>query len=132
MTHFRLVRWLVLLTILLAACPVQARDWFVRAGSSGDGSKEKPFGDPFEALDKCEAGDAIHIAQGRYMGKLGSGEWIIPFDGVQLIGGYNDDFTQRDPWKYKTQFVWDCAIPKIRPRTSAFIPPPRTWCSTAW
>ncbi len=107
MARFRLVRWLVLLTLFLAAGPVHARDWFVRAGSSGDGSKEKPFGDPFEALDKCEAGDAVRIAEGRYTGKLDSGEWIIPFDGIQLVGGYNADFSERDPWKYKTQLVWD-------------------------
>ncbi len=101
------LRFMVVFAALVIACPAQARDWFVRAGSSGDGSKEKPFGDPFEALDKCEANDAIHIAQGRYSGKLDSGEWKIPFEGVQLIGGYNDDFSQRDPWKFRTMLVWD-------------------------
>jgi hypothetical protein len=101
------MRFLVLLMLLLVASPAHARDWFVRAGSSGDGSKEKPFGDPFEAIDKCEANDAIHIAQGRYIGKLDSGEWKIPFDGIQLIGGYNDDFSQRDPWKFQSMLVWD-------------------------
>src|SRR3984957_17731457 len=98
---------MVVLMLLITASPAHARDWFVRAGSSGEGSKEKPFGDPFEALDKCEANDAIHIAQGRYTGKLDSGEWTIPFDGVQLIGGYNDDFSQRDPWKFRSMLVWD-------------------------
>jgi hypothetical protein len=107
MSVTRVIRFMVVLLLLVAASPVHARDWFVRAGSSGDGSREKPFGDPFEALDKCEANDAIHIAQGRYTGKLESGQWNIPFDGIQLIGGYNDDWSQRDPWKYHTMLVWD-------------------------
>src|SRR5580704_304306 len=107
MSATRVVRFVAVLILLLAASPVQARDWFVRAGSSGDGSREKPFGDPFEALDKCEANDAIHIAQGRYTGKLDSGEWNIPFDGVQLVGGYNDDFSQRNPWQFRSMLVWN-------------------------
>src|SRR5205823_7909910 len=45
--------------------------------------------------------------EGRYTGKLQSGEWSIPFEGVQLMGGYSADFTQRDPWKFKTMLVWD-------------------------
>lgn len=83
-----------------------ARDWFVRADSDGDGSMAKPFGDPWEALDQCQAGDAIHVAGGRYMGRLGSGTWEIPFDDVQLIGGYDQEFKTRDPWKNLTQLHW--------------------------
>src|SRR5262249_4811685 len=34
------------------------RAWFVRTGASGgDGSREKPFRDPFQALEKAEGGD---------------------------------------------------------------------------
>jgi hypothetical protein len=86
---------------------VEAKDLFVKAGSDGDGTQAKPFGDPFEALARCEAGDAIHIAEGRYTGKLGSGQWEIPFENVQLIGGYSADFSERDPWKHMTMLVWD-------------------------
>ena len=54
------------------------RDWFVKAGTSGgDGSREKPFRDPFQALDKAEGGDAIHVSTGDYFGKLRSGKWKI-------------------------------------------------------
>ncbi|MFO0598056.1 MAG: right-handed parallel beta-helix repeat-containing protein [Myxococcaceae bacterium] len=97
----------VLLVVSLLAGTSLARDWFVRAGSDGDGSKAKPFGDPWQALDKCEAGDAIHIAAGKYVGRTGVGYWEIPFDDVQLIGGYNADFTERNPWKNQTQLWWD-------------------------
>lgn len=93
---------------MLLAVPVQARDWFVREGASGgDGTMGKPFGDPWQALDKCEANDAIHVAAGKYFGRSNVGTWEIPFDGVQLIGGYDKDFKERDPWKNLTQLLWD-------------------------
>jgi hypothetical protein len=107
MSISRLIKLFCVLILVALAAPAQARDWFVKPGSTGDGSKEKPFGDPFEALDKCEANDLIHIAEGRYTGKLESGEWTIPFEGIALMGCYNSDFTQRDPWKFKTMLVYD-------------------------
>lgn len=85
----------------------QGRDWFVREGSAGDGSQASPFGDSWEALSKCEAGDAIHVAAGRYTGKLQTGEWVLPFDRVQLLGGYSPDWSERNPWKHLTCLVWD-------------------------
>src|SRR5262245_52633731 len=94
------------LLALLSTSPA-GRDWFVKAGSSGDGSKASPFGDPWEALEKCEAGDSIHIAEGRYTGKLQTGQWTIAFDGIKLIGGYNGDFTKRDPWTHHSKLVYD-------------------------
>ena len=109
----RVTRWMwfvvvVVLATLVAGRTALGKDLFVRAGATaGDGSQAKPFGDPFEALAVCEAGDSIQIAQGRYTGKLESGEWKVPFDNVSLVGGYNDDFSQRDPWKFHTMLVWD-------------------------
>ena len=48
---------ILVLLCLLIAVPAQARDWFVRADSSGgDGTIAKPFADPWMAFDKCEAG----------------------------------------------------------------------------
>jgi hypothetical protein len=95
----------------VAASPAprpQGRDWFVRAGASGgDGSREKPFRDPFQALDKAEGGDTIHVAGGDYFGKLRSGKWKILIRNLALLGGYNADFTERDPWKNPTRFILD-------------------------
>ena len=49
----------------------KGKDYYVRAGSSGgDGSRDQPFRDPFQALDKAAAGDVIHVAGGEYFGKL--------------------------------------------------------------
>ncbi|MFO0983732.1 MAG: right-handed parallel beta-helix repeat-containing protein [Planctomycetota bacterium] len=96
-------------TMLVSATPLsQAHEWFVRAGSEGgDGSQAKPFADPWQALEKCEAGDAIHVTGGKYFGKLGQATWTIPFDNVQLIGGYDQQFKERDPWTNRTELKWD-------------------------
>lgn len=96
--------WLAALVAVLTTTQTHARDWFVRAGSEGgDGSKAKPFKDPYLALEKCEAGDAIHVAQGVYRGKLDTGYWVIDFPNLQLLGGYNATFTERNPWKYLSE-----------------------------
>ncbi|MDQ3266225.1 MAG: right-handed parallel beta-helix repeat-containing protein [Myxococcota bacterium] len=98
------------LALALAASPALARDWFVRAGApGGDGSLGKPFADPWQALEKVEAGDAVHVTVGKYYGRLGTGTWKLPYDGVQLIGGYALDFKSRDPWANPTELLWDKA-----------------------
>lgn len=61
---------IAMLGLLLSATTVQARDWFVRAGSAGDGTIEKPFKDPSLALEEASPGDTIHVAAGVYHGKL--------------------------------------------------------------
>jgi len=108
----------LLLTTLVVAVSsplLTAQDWFVRAGAQGgDGSQQQPFADPFQALEKVQAGDTVHVAEGSYFGKLGVGMWEIPFDGVQLLGGYSGDFATRDPWRHPTQLLWDKAS-KNRP-----------------
>lgn len=84
----------------------QGRDWFVRAGSSGgDGTKEKPFRDPFQALEKAEGGDSIHVATGDYYGKLRSAQWKVSVRHLAMLGGYDAEFTARDPWKNPTRLV---------------------------
>lgn len=84
----------------------QGRDWFVRAGATGgDGTREKPFRDPFQALEKAEGGDAIHVAGGDYFGKLRSASWKISVRNLSLIGGYDTQFATRDPWKHSTRLM---------------------------
>jgi len=99
---------LAILSSAASAAPARAREWFVRAGAEGgDGSQAKPFADPWMALEKCEAGDVIHVTGGKYFGKLNEGTWNVPFDNVQLIGGYDNDFKTRDPWTNRTELKWD-------------------------
>ena len=93
--------------LLIVPGAAESRDWFVRAGNTGgDGSREQPFADPWEALDKLEAGDKVHVTEGKYYGKLGAGTWVIPFARVELIGGYDAAFTARDPWKRPSELLW--------------------------
>src|SRR5687767_1417712 len=114
------IAFAALAAALLTSTPSDARDWFVRAGSSGYGSKENPFGDPWHAFDKCEAGDAVHVAGGKYVGRSGQGQWEIPFDNVQLIGGYDAEFKTRNPWKNVTELWWDPKS-KSRPKEERLI-----------
>lgn len=74
----------------------------VNTGSNrNDGSKEKPYKDLQKAVDEAPEGAIIHVAQGNYLGKLDAG-YISIKKYVSIIGGYTDDFSQRDPIKYKT------------------------------
>ncbi len=98
------------LASLSAAEPLRAREWFVRAGSDGgDGSQAKPFADPWQALEKSENGDVIHVSGGKYFGKLNKGMWLLPAEGIQLLGGYDNDFKSRDPWTNRSELLWDPA-----------------------
>ncbi|WP_164014424.1 right-handed parallel beta-helix repeat-containing protein [Pyxidicoccus trucidator] len=92
---------------LLFASDAEARDWFVRANSfGGDGSREKPFGDPWMALERVEAGDKVHVTAGRYYGKLEKGNWEIAFPNVELLGGYDANFKERNPWSNLSELTW--------------------------
>lgn len=103
---FAVVRALAALMIA-SPTPTLAHDWFVRAGAAnGDGTIEKPFADPWMALNKAEANDKIHVAAGTYFGKLEQGNWVIEFPGVQLLGGYDPAFKERNPWKHVTELTW--------------------------
>lgn len=86
----------------------KGRDWFVRSGSSGgDGSREKPFRDPFQALEKAAAGDTLHVSAGDYFGKLRSGKWLLTTKYLAMLGGYDAEFKTRDPWANLTRFALD-------------------------
>lgn len=93
-------------TATTAARPV-GRDWYVRAEEKGgDGSKEKPFRDPYQALEKAGPGDVIHITEGEYGGKLKNGKWVVTKPFLSLLGGYDRDFKGRDPWERPSLFQW--------------------------
>ncbi|MHB8878273.1 MAG: right-handed parallel beta-helix repeat-containing protein [Myxococcaceae bacterium] len=85
----------------VAAVRPPGRDWFVRAGATGgDGSMDKPFKDPFQALEKVESGDTVHVTEGEYVGKLRIGTWKIDTTHIAMLGGYTRDFKERNPWKH--------------------------------
>src|SRR3954464_7561435 len=95
---------IVSVVAMLSSSSASARDWFVSAAAEpgGDGSKAKPFHDPYVALEQVDAGDTVHIAAGSYYGRLDCAHWEIRSPRLTLLGGYKPDFSARDPWSSPT------------------------------
>lgn len=85
--------------LLLVAGSALGRDWYVsdKRGSGKQGTKEAPAKDLGNIASQLQPGDVVHIAEGTYLGRGESGvdELTMP---VQILGGYADDFSKRDPW----------------------------------
>ncbi len=102
--------WCVL---LFAACfmvpTAAAADWYVSAerGKGKKATMEKPAKDLGNIISKLQPGDRVHIAQGVYQGRGKNGHYKIEIP-ISIIGGYNNDFTVRDPWgAHRTVFSGD-------------------------
>lgn len=67
-----------------------------------DGSKAAPLKDLQKALDMAENGTTIKVSEGNYLGALNAG-YIEISKWITLEGGYNADFSQRDPLKFITK-----------------------------
>ncbi len=96
------------ITVVLASLPCFCSDIYVSSerGRRG-GSKEQPFKYLADAIAKAEPGDTIHVAAGVYHGKGNSGHWVINKDNLTLLGGYDDQFSVRDPFKNRTLLEFD-------------------------
>lgn len=69
----------------------------------GAGTKDAPMKDIQKAVDNATDGDKICIAEGNYLGSLDRG-WIeMKGKYVSLEGGWNSNFTERNPVKYVTK-----------------------------
>src|SRR5215471_11806069 len=80
--------------------PDPTTDWFVAAGAKqGDGSREKPFHDPWIAIRAAAPGDTICIAAGSYYGRYDRSSWIVDCPRLTICGGYSPDFSKRTPWQ---------------------------------
>ncbi|OHD09548.1 MAG: hypothetical protein A2Y41_04510 [Spirochaetes bacterium GWB1_36_13] len=94
---------LVSLFLFLAAGILSAKDIYVSAGAkSGDGNKNAPYNTISDALSTAFAGDVIHVSEGIYYGDGGGGLFLIKINNLTLAGGYNKDFSTRNPFKHKT------------------------------
>ena len=81
-------------------------DLFVAAVDTvGDGSRARPFHDPWLALRHAAPGDRIHIAAGTYTGRGERSSWVIDTPDLTVLGGYGPDFTTRNPWTTPTIFA---------------------------
>ncbi len=90
---------MVLFILFFVSQTLFSADWYVKVGGTGRGNApEAPTDEVWKALEKAVRGDVIHVAQGTYTGKSGSGHFVIKVPNLSLVGGYNTDFTQRDPF----------------------------------
>ncbi|MBQ7280353.1 MAG: DUF1565 domain-containing protein [Bacteroidales bacterium] len=89
---------------LIGMSSIFAQNYYVssQTGSNrNDGSKGAPFKNLQKALDVCEAGATIYVAEGNYYGLLNKGNIIITKP-VTIKGGYSSDFSQRDVLQYRS------------------------------
>ena len=99
-------RILTVACVAAVSCTLSAADLYVSLNNGknkNSGSKDAPFKNLWKALSVAGDGDVIHIAEGNYPGRMKSG-WFKMEKPVSLIGGYSNDFSSRDPLKYKTMF----------------------------
>ncbi len=66
------------------------------------GEKSAPIKDLQKAIDLAQNGDVILVSEGNYLGKLNQGFIEITNKYISIIGGYNADFSERNPAKYLT------------------------------
>ena len=100
--------WIAAALLIASSGTAHAADYYVKAGAAkGKGTLEAPYKGIYKALADAVKGDVIHVAQGDYSGKLQSGFIVIGTRGLTLLGGYNDDFTERDPFKHPTRIFKD-------------------------
>lgn len=95
-----------LAVLIAAALNLSAADIYVSLSTGKNknpGTRQAPLKNLWKALEKAKTGDSIHIAEGNYPGKMKCG-WFKMTKPVSLFGGYSNDFSQRDPLKFKTMF----------------------------
>lgn len=91
-------------SVLGSALPKATKTIYVSAASGSnrnDGSKSSPLKDIQKAVNDAPEGALIQVAQGNYLGNLDRG-YIEIKKYVSIVGGYSDDFSERDPIKYRT------------------------------
>lgn len=106
----RILQLLVALAIVVMATGQGfAEDYYVSAtrGKGKKATQEKPAKDLGNIVSKLKPGDTIHIAEGVYTGRGDCGTCVITVP-VTIIGGYDDQFSTRDPWgAHQTVFSGD-------------------------
>ena len=104
MSSFRTLVATVLAALSVQAGTAQTVYYVSTAGTArANGlTAETPMKDIQKAVDNARNGDIIRIAEGNYLGKLDVG-YIEVDKFVTIEGGYNSDFTLRDPLTYQTK-----------------------------
>src|SRR5690554_3619966 len=84
--------------------PTGTKTMYVSAKSGSnrnDGSQAAPIKDLQKAINVAPEGAVILVAEGNYLGNLDQG-WVKVDKYISIVGGYSDDFSQRDPLKHRT------------------------------
>ena len=112
-------RILTVFALLAGLMMAGATDWYVSANvgkKKNEGTTpEAPLKAIWNALEKAAPGDVIHVAQGNYHGKTSCG-WLLIEKPVSIIGGYSDDFKERDITKYPTMLKPTTIPPRASPK----------------
>jgi hypothetical protein len=114
---------IVFVAAMLSSTGAFARDWYVNAarGAGKEGTKEKPAKDLGIIAPSLEAGDRVLISAGSYTGRSESGSDALTLP-VELLGGYSDDFSARDPWgAHQTVFTGNRASTNFNTQTRLSI-----------
>lgn len=80
------------------------KEFYVSANTGSnrnDGSIDAPFKNIAKALEVAPMNATIIVAEGNYYGVLGKGNINIE-KSITIIGGFSDDFSERDVLKYRT------------------------------
>ncbi len=96
------IQCLVLFLVFATGSILSAADVYVKAGATGKGTKDAPYGQLWKAVDRAMRGDVIHIAAGSYNGKGGSGCFTVKVPNLTIAGGYDAEFKERNPFKNLT------------------------------
>jgi len=84
--------------VAISATPAaHAAAWYVRAGASGTGAIDNPFGKIQPAITVAASGDTIAVAEGTYVENL-----TISGKSLTIQGGWSSDFAERDWEKHLT------------------------------
>lgn len=84
---------------LAASSAAQGTTYYVSAakGKGKKGTKDEPVRDLSVIAPSLKAGDTVLIAGGTYLGRGDNGCDQIGVT-CKILGGWNDEFTARDPW----------------------------------
>ena len=96
--------WQTALTLSSLTFQAASADWYVSLSTGNNrnsGTRQAPLKNIWKAIEMAAGGDTIHVAEGNYPGKMSCG-WIDLKKPVSLIGGYNADFSTRDPLAHHT------------------------------
>ena len=109
--HLTRIGLLVVALTVAVAVAASAADIYVSIArgknKAGDGSLGNPYKEIGYALGKAQPGDVLKIAEGYYPGEAGSAHWNVEVNNLKLLGGYSDDFTERDPFTRVTLLAYD-------------------------